>query len=187
MSEQRKVSDVGKILRLLNDSLPQAPGMTARNIAGYATILHGIPTEVVREAVYRVLCAWDKATLLPTPGTIRKEALRIMAKADALPTAEEAWEEVQRKLARWGVRGQPLPGGGYEPVKWSHSLIDRAVLTMGGVAYLSRNQNTSADRAHWLRYVYPSMLEEWYSDTGDQLALAAGGVAAALPEGARVI
>lgn len=176
MEEQRglKPSDLGKILRLLNDGLPQAPGLTARNIVAYGIVLKGMPVDVIQEAVYRVLSTWEKSSVLPTPGVIRRHALDVLAKREGLPTAEEAWMEIRQAVARYGVRGEPLDGGGYGPIRWSHPVVGQAVEAMGGAGYLSQNENTVADRAHWLRYIYPAALESWHRETGDRLALGLG-------------
>lgn len=174
MKQDTRVTQVGKALRYLNDGLPQAPGLNARNIAAYAVVLHGIPVEVIRQAAFHILSTWDKATILPTPSVVRTAALEVLARAAGIPTAAAGWAEVQQSIQAFGVRGQPLTEGGYSGIEWSHQVIGTAVETIGGVSYLSRNENMSADRAHWFRYVYPAALSAWYGETHERLKIAAG-------------
>jgi len=182
-NQPKRLERIGMALRYLNDGLPSAPGMTARTIATYAMVLDGMPVSIIEQAVLRVLSEWDKATILPTPAVIRTAALEVLAEIDGIPSAAAAWAEVQQGISLYGVRGEPVDTGGYAPVSWSHAAVGRAVEAVGGIAYLSRNANTSADRAHWFRYIYPAVLEEWYDTAHNQMKLSAGRETAMLGEG----
>lgn len=179
MIAEEHLRDLGKVLRVLNDGLPQAPGLNVRNIAAYAMALDGLPMNAIRAGVLRILRTWDMATIMPPPAVVRKATLAEIAEHLGLPSAEDAWAEVRHKIMEYGTRGMPLPGGGYGPIKWSHHVVELAVDAIGGVKYLSASDNVPTDRAHWLKQIYPAMVENWQKVATWQLT---PGTAAALLE-----
>lgn len=181
MISSEQLAELAKALRVLNDGLPQAPGLNVRNVQAYALALDGLPMNAIQAGVLRILRTWDKAYIMPPPAVIRQAALAEIADALGLPSAEDAWAEVKHKVAEYGVRGVPLPDGGYGPIEWSHHVVQLAVDAIGGVKYLSGSSNIPTDRAHWLKQIYPAMVENWQRVA--TFKLTQGSVAALLERG----
>lgn len=175
--------DLAKILRYLNDGLPQAPGLNPRNVQAYAFALHGLSLEMITAGVLRILQTWDKATILPPPAVVRLAALECIAESMGVPSAEAAWAEVHNKIAAYGTRGVPIEGGGYSPIIWSHPIVGRAVEAIGGVRYLSESDNPPTDRAHWLKQIYPALVQSWHTNVVNELT--AGKAPELLQEGGK--
>lgn len=164
--------NLGTMLLTLNHGLPQTPGLTESNLKAYAYALKGIPLDAIDVAIKTLLQTWEKATIYPTPGTIRRLALEHLAKEQGIPSASAAWIEVRREIeGRGALRAQ-----------FSHPAIVDAVSAMGGALAISRSDNLAADRAHWYNTIYPQAIDKHTAIMAHQLELAAGTEIKSLPE-----
>lgn len=79
----------------------------------------------------------------PTPGQLRREALKLTARDD-VPDPDQAVAEVFDQIRAVGYLGQP---------KFTHPAVDAAVAAVGGWQEVCRSENLDALRAH-LRSAY---------------------------------
>lgn len=99
---------------------------TDKQAAVYARFLRDLDDSLVSLAIEKILLT---AKFPPTIAEIRDEVkrLKIAAAGDETLTADKAWFIVQKAVRRYGVYGKPLPGGGYEEVKFDDANCQRAV------------------------------------------------------------
>lgn len=116
--------------------------------AVYVEELADLPIRVVEEAVRRLI---RTGTFFPVIAEIRAGAAEVL---DPFPAWEQAWEEINRAIRRYGCYGVPNgpPDYGYREVDWSCRPVAEAVAAMGYQA-LCESENEPADRAHF-RQVY---------------------------------
>lgn len=170
MTKEEQLANLARTLRVLNDGLPQAPGLNVRNVTAYAIALDGLTLQHIAAGVQRLLREWDKAYVMPPPAVVRRAALEAVAEHLGLPSAEAAWAEVRYKIGLYGVRGIPQDGGGYRAIEWSHPIVGDAVEAIGGTRYLSESDNQPTDRAHWLHKIYPALVQSWHTRIVKELA-----------------
>lgn len=108
-------------------------------IDSWNLVLLDLDYTTAKTAVVKML----RADEYPTPGRIIK-AVRSIRNA-GIPSAEEAWSEVIKKL-------DP-----YKRTEWSHEVISEAVKVMGYKSLLM-SENPSIDRAQFLK-IYNNLLE----------------------------
>ncbi|VBB08147.1 loader and inhibitor of phage g40p [Lucifera butyrica] len=79
-------------------------------VALWQKMLADFPYSVLEQAVAKVIM---QSKIFPTVAEIREAAESLMQKANFLPSAEEAWDEVMCKI-------DP-----YRKPTWSHCLVNR--------------------------------------------------------------
>lgn len=127
----------------------------------YFTILGDLPYDAL-EAGAKAYISRDNA-FFPSAGQWRKEAADIMVGRLKIPSAYEAWENVNSEMRRCGnyydYRDCKGPDGKLLETKrpeYIHVLVQRAVEIMG-YRELYMSENVMADRAHFFK-VYESLL-----------------------------
>jgi len=127
-------------LTLISSIYPRlAEGDIDDIINSWNLVLLDIDYATAKTAVVKMI----RSDEYPSPGKIIK-AVRSIRNA-GIPSAEEAWSEVIKKL-------DP-----YKRPEWSHDLIGDAVRCMGYVE-LCRSENPGMDRAQFLK-IYNNLLD----------------------------
>lgn len=115
-------------------------GNVEEKVGVWHLLLADLDYQLAQQAVVKML---RHAKYEPKPADII-EVVRSMQQSN-IPTAEEAWDEVQRNL-------DP-----YRTPEWSHELIGQATRTMGGVRVLCESINPGIDRAQFIK-IYNNLL-----------------------------
>jgi len=86
----------------------------------------------------------------PGPGRLNRAALALSGVVFP-PDASEAWGEVEDTIRYVGRYGKP---------HWSHEAVREAVSRMGGFWSLCESEDGMADRAHFLKTIYPPIAKQ---------------------------
>ena len=114
----------------------QDKAFSAKGVAMlWQKLLNDIPYDVAEKAVSKVLIT---SKYFPTIAEIRQAAESLNIKENGLPPAEDAWEEVSRKL-------DP-----YKVPEWSHPTIARAVKLIG-YNNMNHSENIAVERAQFMK------------------------------------
>ena len=130
-----KPTDALELVRQLLACYPQAP-MGPDNVQAYAKHLLDLDVEVCSVAIQRCIAT---SRFLPSIAEIREQAAACL---DNAPDAEEAWGIVMGEVRRKGYNGKPL---------FPHSRIGDAVKAIGGWYEVCTSENSTADRAHFVK------------------------------------
>jgi hypothetical protein len=103
----------------------------------YVRLLEDLPDSLIEQAAIAHIAS---STFFPTVAELRKAALVLLDGQNPLPTALEAWSEVEEQVRRTGYLGKP---------SFSNPLITRTVSAIGW-QNICRSENPVADRAHFL-------------------------------------
>lgn len=134
-------------------------------------LLGDLPARVVMAAV-KAHYATSEYPTLPAIGKIRKEAVALMR--PAVPTAAEAWGEVESEIRRVGWYGAP---DRLTPVA---ARVVRAI----GWRRICESDEPGVERGQFLR-MYEQMAQREERDAVLPEGLRPGSMAGALPEGLR--
>lgn len=147
---------ITSVLAVLASAFP-ANKVSSETIKIYQLTLHDIPVDVLENACLH-LVATNK--FFPTVSEIRDTAHNIMLGMHKIPSAFEAWEEVQRQISLCGdyYRYQIVA----RKPEYSHPLVEKAVSIMG-YRQLCESENLVADRAHFFK-VYESLFQRAVSE-----------------------
>lgn len=86
----------------------------------------------------------------PGPGRVLRAALALSGVAFP-PDPSEAWGEVEDAMRFVGRYGKP---------RWSHEAVREGVRRMGGFMSLCGSEDGMADRAHFVKTIYPPISAE---------------------------
>lgn len=129
--------DINSILNILKASFPNFHPVDGTS-AIYEMLLRDLDLDELRAAVL-ACCSEPGRAFAPSIGEIRGAVIDIRRQVRGLPTALEAWGEVQRHIGqRWFNTPYSIP------------LIDKIVSDFG-MANLIYSEDTMADRAHFLK------------------------------------
>ena len=112
-------------------------------VAAWSLMLADLDPVVAKAAVIKVCRESD---YFPSVARIVAAAEELDPRNEKLPTAAEAWEEVERLIIQFGP---------YRAPQYSCDLVRRTVRAIGWLQ-LCCSENPAADRAHFLR-LYESM------------------------------
>ena len=112
-------------------------------VSAWSLMLADIPLEILQAAVLKVC---RESEFFPSVAQIVAAAEELDPRNEKLPTAAEAWEEVEQQICSAGI---------YKPPVFSIELVRRAARSIGWLQLCS-SENPAADRAHFLR-LYESM------------------------------
>jgi len=147
------LAEVTRLMGVLAAAFPNAPKLDKGNFQTYHLILGDLPYTIIEAAGLQL--AADNGRFYPTAGEIRGAAVELLARAEGVPSAEDAWAEITRSFHSHGYyRGAP---------DWSHPLIGKAIDAMGGYTELCVSENAIADRAHFFK-IYASLQQRHRSD-----------------------
>ena len=112
-------------------------------VSAWSLMLADIPLEILQAAVLKVC---RESEFFPSVAQIVAAAAELDPRNEKLPSAAEAWEEVEQQICAAGI---------YKPPVFSSELVRRAARAIGWLQLCS-SENPAADRAHFLR-LYESM------------------------------
>ncbi len=136
--------EVLRILKLLGDVYPSF-NLNSSAVEVYVHLLADIPGTVLEQAVLDHI---SRSTFFPAIAELRTTAFNILEAAYPIPTAYEAWAEVQAEIQRVGHCGRP---------ELKNSIAAQVVAQLGW-RYLCFSENPVADRAHFVQ-AYQAMVE----------------------------
>lgn len=132
--------EIMKLMRRLSAAYPHS-NLSADTYSIYAEALADVPMGILQLAVVQ---AATTSEFFPTLHKLHETIAEIIF--GGTPTAEEAWEDVVRKL-----QGNPM--------KWKDEpLIERVVNLVGGWYGLKTSTNAMADRGQFLK-MYANLRE----------------------------
>jgi hypothetical protein len=123
-------------------------------------LLNDIPYEVAEKAVSKVLMT---SKFFPTVAEIREAVESLKEKQSALPSAEDAWEEVSRKLDI------------YKTPTWSHPAIARVVKLIG-FSNLCHSENIAIERGQFFKIYSAYEKREKDSEVNQNVLAMVGGI-----------
>ena len=112
-------------------------------VAAWSIMLADLDPVVAKVAVIKVC---RESAFFPSVAQIVEAANALDPRSEKLPTAAEAWEEVEQQICAAGI---------YKPPVFSCDLVRRAARSIGWLQLCS-SENPAADRAHFFR-LYESM------------------------------
>ena len=112
-------------------------------VSAWSLMLADIPLEILQAAVLKVC---RESEFFPSVAQIVAAAAELDPRNEKLPSAAEAWEEVEQQICAAGIYKSPV---------FSNELVRRAARAIGWLQLCS-SENPAADRAHFLR-LYESM------------------------------
>lgn len=146
MSDPKKITQA---MAILTAAYPNNK-VTAETIRVYQLTLQDIPEDVLEQAILHITTT---TKFFPTVAEIRDAAYIIMVGTNKIPSAYEAWKEVQDQIAKCGDYYR-YDDSAHVP-EYSHPLVEKAVSIMGYIT-LCESDNIVADRAHFFK-VYESL------------------------------
>ena len=112
-------------------------------VTAWSMMLADIPLEILQAAVVKVC---RDSEYFPSVAQIVAAAAELDPSNEKLPTAAEAWEEVEKLIIQFGP---------YRAPQYSCDLVRRTVRAIGWLQ-LCCSENPATDRAHFLK-LYESM------------------------------
>ena len=112
-------------------------------VAAWSLMLSGLDPVVAKAAVIKVCRESD---YFPSVARIVAAAEELDPRTEKLPSAAEAWEEVERQICAAGI---------YKTPTFSCDMVHRAVRSIGWLQ-LCCSETPAADRAHFLK-LYEAM------------------------------
>ena len=131
-------------------------------VAAWSLMLADLDPVVAKAAVIKVCRESD---FFPSVARIVAAAEELDPRNEKLPTAAEAWEEVERLIIQFGPYRAPV---------YSCDTVKRAVKAIGW-RQLCLGENPEADRAHFLR-LYESMRSTHKERRENEKVLALSGI-----------
>ena len=136
-----------KMLALVVLASSSYPSMQSKDpqpiVSAWSLMLADIPLEILQAAVLKVC---RESEFFPSVAQIVAAAAELDPRNEKLPSAAEAWEEVEQQICAAGIYKSPV---------FSSDLVRRAARAIGWLQLCS-SENPAADRAHFLR-LYESM------------------------------
>ena len=136
-----------KMLALVVLASSSYPSMQSKDpqpiVSAWSLMLADIPLEILQAAVLKVC---RESEFFPSVAQIVAAAEELDPRNEKIPTAAEAWEEVEQQICSVGIYKSPV---------FSSELVRRAARAIGWLQLCS-SENPAADRAHFLR-LYESM------------------------------
>ena len=155
--------EVCALVALASSSYPVMQTRDPRPIVeAWALMLSDLDAVVAKAAIIKV-CRDSK--FFPSVAQIVAAANELDPRNERLPTAAEAWEEVERLIQSLGP---------YRAPKYSCDTVKRAVRAIGWLQ-LCLGENPEADRAHFLR-LYESMRSRHREDRENEKVLELSGM-----------
>lgn len=135
--------DVLEVMAILSAAYPNFQ-LTPETVQVYRRMLDDIDGEVLRAAATSCI---RTSKWFPTVAELVAAATEIMANTLALPTAAEAWGQVERRMR---LPERLYHDGRHLRPKPLLPIIEDMVTALGGWSALRRSENMVADRARFL-------------------------------------
>ena len=127
---------ITRVLAVVSAAYPNF-NLKPETIKVYLKLLADLPDDLLEEAS---LAHINRSAFFPTIAELRGAASDLLERQNPLPTALEAWSEVEDQIHRVGYTGQPV---------FQYPLTTQLVSAMGW-QNLCWSENIVADRAHFL-------------------------------------
>ena len=137
-------AEICALVALAGSSNPSMQAKDPRPIVEAWSLMLGDLDPVLAKAAIIKVCR--ESDFFPSVARIVAAAEELDPRNEKLPTAAEAWEEVERLIIQFGPYRAPV---------YSCDLVRRAVRAIGWLQ-LCCSENPAADRAHFLK-LYESM------------------------------
>lgn len=147
---------VRQCLVILGAAYPRM-ALPAQTVTVFCELLSDVDDDLLVTAVkhHAATSKW-----FPSVAELRSAVVDLSDRAEGVPTAEDAWLEICRKMARY----PPVPmQDGWRVPEFSHPLILEAVNVLGGWAALGQSEHGVADRAHFFK-IYPQLVARRRAD-----------------------
>lgn len=162
----RLTLDERKMLVLVALAASSYPSMQAKDpepiAKSWAMMMRDIPVEILKAAIVKVC---RESEFFPSVAMLVAAAHELDPRNIKLPTAAEAWEEVQRLIQNVGPYRAPV---------YSCETVARAARAIGW-RQLCEGDNPEADRAHFMR-IYDSMRSKHREYDENEKALQLSGM-----------
>ena len=136
--------DIYALVALASSSYPSMQNRDPRPIVeAWALMLADMEPVVAKAAIIKVC---RESQFFPSVAQTVTAARSLDPREEKLPTAAEAWEEIEKQIVRVGPYRAPV---------YSCETVRRAAQSIGWLQ-LCTGDNTEADRAHFLK-IYESM------------------------------
>jgi hypothetical protein len=136
--------EILRVLKILGDVYPSFQ-LSSSAIEIYVQLLADIPGEVLEQSSMEHI---SHSTFFPSIAELRSAAFSIIEAAHPIPTAYEAWSEVQVLIQRIGHYNDPV---------FDNPLTAQVVKQLSW-RYLCLSDNPVADRAHFIQ-AYQALVE----------------------------
>lgn len=116
----------------------------------YSELLADVDDDLLATAVqhHAATSKW-----FPSVAELRSAVADLADRAEGVPTAEDAWQEICEKMVLY----PPVPlETGWRVPEFSHPLVLEAVNVLGGWVRLGESEHGIADRAHFFK-IYPQL------------------------------
>ena len=134
------ITDIAQIVGIISAAYPNWNVTEYTNEVYYQT-LHDIPADELKVAVLHCISE-NGRKFAPSVGEIRGAVAEMRGIASNLPSAYQAWEEVQKQiLENGGDFGKPV---------WSNSIVESAA-RMIGWRNLRMSEDQTSDRARFIQ------------------------------------
>jgi hypothetical protein len=140
MSEKNTLT----VLGVLTSAFPNAK-ITPETIRVYLLTLQDIPFEVLEQAALQLITT---SSFFPTVAELRDVSFRILLGTRSIPSANQAWEEVQHEIHH--IAAYSFTHNEANKPHFSHPFIDQVIQSIGFLQ-LSTFQNTAADQARFCK------------------------------------
>lgn len=135
-----ELKDIAQIIGILSAAFPNfKPSDLTPEV--YFQTLNDIPTDELKAAVLHCISESGRA-FAPSVGEIRGAVALLRSYSVNVPSAYQAWQEVQKQILE--------NGGDYGRPVWSSRLVEEAVRRMGW-RNLRMSEDQTADRARFLQ------------------------------------
>lgn len=142
-------TDVLEALGVLSAAYPRYD-LTDQTIAVYTRMLADLPADILRMAALE--CA-SKRTFFPSVHELRQAATVLDMRANGVPSAAEAWQELVEAPADWVVRHHEEVDGRWhiynEPYQFSHPIVEKVARNLGAPEKFWSG-NLAADRSRFM-------------------------------------
>lgn len=162
--------DIAKSVAVIAAAYPSF-NASKETVEVYCKLLQDLPVEELNVAVLKV-CAENGRKFAPSIGEIRGAVAELRQRAQGVPSAVEAWEEVIHapKSGGWKRATDEKNENGdtiieFTPYVWTHPLVERIVTQLGWPRFPDWN-NESFERAHFFKQ-YEAALPRYASEASE--------------------
>lgn len=163
--------EVSQVVALIGSAYPNFSA-TKETVSVYYELLKDLDADLLKTAALQC-CAEAGRKFAPSIGELRGAATSLRARAQRIPSALEAWDEVckapQSEEIKTVSDEADKETGRYiiyvTPYKWSHPLVRKVAKMMGWPEFPGENEST--DRAHFFRQYEIEVMR--YSETETEL------------------
>lgn len=145
--------EVSQVVAMIGSAYPSFQP-TKETVSVYYQLLKDLPADLLKASTLQC-CAEAGRKFAPSVGEIRGAAETLNRKAQGIPSALEAWNEVCKAPYHDYSRYPHFDGENFHytdpnPYQWSHPLVEKVARLLGWPDFPDP-KNTSVDRAHFFK------------------------------------